>query len=68
MHSELVNGIGEGVLTEERYHGVEKFFCHLYNLPVTVKSVDEAKCILFSKAGSPSILPPTSDALRFHTK
>ena len=48
------------------YKAIEKFFCLLYNVPANVETVNEARCILFAKASTPSALPPTSDALRFH--
>ena len=67
-HQEMLIGLGEGALTETKFKAVERFFCLLYNLPEHVVSVNEARCILFSKVTSPSALPPTSDALQFHTK
>ena len=45
---------------------LKSFFCLLYNVPLTVQTADEARCILFPKATTPNALPPTSDALRFH--
>ena len=43
---------------------VEKFVCEMYKLD-SIRSVDEARPILFSKKGKPGALPPTSDASVF---
>ena len=67
-HQEMLIGLGEGALTEPKFKAVERFFRLLYNLPEHVVSVNEAKCILFSKVTSPNALLPTSDALQSHTK
>lgn len=56
---------GEGVLTEQKKKAVEKFICLMYK--VDIASVDKARVVLFSKAGKPEALPPTSDALYLHT-
>ena len=64
-HYKLPSSIGEGVLTEQKKKAVEKFICKMYKLDLA--SVDEARVVLFSKAGKPEALPPTSDALPLHT-
>jgi hypothetical protein len=64
-HHELLSSIGEGVLTEQKKKAVEKFICMMYKLDLA--SVDKARVVLFSKAGKPEALPPTSDALSLHT-
>lgn len=64
-HHELLSSIGEGVLTEQKKKAVEKFICLMYK--VDIASVDKARVVLFSKAGKPEALPPTSDALYLHT-
>ena len=46
---------------------VVEFVCKMYRLD-SVKSVDEARAILFSKKGNPEALPQTSDALSRHVK
>ncbi len=66
--SDLLDGLGEGPVTEDTFKAVERFICLLYNIPSHIESVNEARCLLFPKATSSSMLPPTSDALRFHIK
>lgn len=67
MHHTLLSSLGEGELTEKKMKEVEEFVCKMYQLD-SVKSVDEARAILFSKKGKPEALPPTSDALSLHVK
>jgi hypothetical protein len=64
-HHQLLSSIGEGELTEQKKKAVEKFICTMYKLDLA--SVDEARVVLFSKAGKPDALTPTSDALSLHT-
>ena len=35
-------------------------------MPGNVENADEARCVLFKKTTSPDVLPPTSDALKYH--
>ena len=64
-HYKLFSSIGDGVLTEQKKKAVEKFICKMYKLDLA--SVDVARVVLFSKAGKPKALPPTSDALSLHS-
>jgi hypothetical protein len=63
-HHQLLLLIGEGVLTEQKKKAVEKFICMMYKLDLA--SVDEARVVLYFKAGKPEALPQTSDALSVH--
>jgi hypothetical protein len=56
--------LGEGEITADIYKGAETFLCRLYNQ--SVDSADRARLILFPKARGPELLPPTSDAFRYH--
>jgi hypothetical protein len=60
----LLEGIGEAELTDEKIKLAEVFICKLYN-QVTDTS-DEARDLMFGKSKSPESLPPTSDALKLH--
>ena len=65
-HHNLINSIGDGTLTDDKVKRAERFICKLYKVPDSVEDADEARFVLFSKANSPEVLPPTSDALKFH--
>jgi hypothetical protein len=60
----LLEGIGEAELTDEKIKLAEVFICKFYN-QVTDTS-DEARDLMFGKSKSPESLPPTSDALKLH--
>jgi hypothetical protein len=57
----LLKGIGEAELTDEKIKLAEAFICKLYN-----QVTDEAWDLMFGKSKSPESLPPTSDALKLH--
>ena len=65
-HHNLINSIGDGTLTDDKVKRAERFICKLYKVPDSVEDADKARFVLFSKANSPEVLPPTSDALKFH--
>jgi hypothetical protein len=66
-HHTLLVGAGEGELTDEKLTAVETFVCRMYNRE-HVDSVHMARLIMFSKAGKPRTMAPTSDALQLHIK
>ena len=66
-HHKPLSSLGEGELTEEKMKEVEEFVCKMYKLD-SIKSVEEARAILFLKKGKPEAPPPTSDALSLHVK
>jgi len=49
-HSQLLNGLGIGYLPPETFSATESFFCQMYNEPNHVNKVDQARCLLFTKA------------------
>ena len=57
----LLEGIGEADITDEKIKLAEAFICKLYN-----QVTDEAWDLMFGKSKSPESLPPTSDALKLH--
>ena len=57
--------LSEGTLTTEKLEQAETFVCRLNK--TNVSSVDMALFLLFAKVGTPDKLPPTSDALKYHT-
>ena len=60
---DLLDGIGEGDLTESNIHNAKVFVCRLYGCTVdSVDSVDKACSYLFGKSKCPKQMPPTSDA------
>ena len=61
----LLISLGEGTLTTDTLKRVETFVCRIYK--TNVPSVYMARFMLFPKAGTPDKLPPTSDALKYHT-
>ena len=66
-HYKLFSSIGDGILTEQKKKAVEKFICKISMYKLDLASVDVARVVLFSKAGKPKALPPTSDALSLHS-
>ena len=64
IHHTPLKDIGVSELTEEKIKKTEMFVCKLYKQ--NVETTDEARCLLFAKAGSPDALPPTSNALLYH--
>ena len=63
-HMELLDGLGMDSLTNESIQKCELFICRLYG--TRVSTADEARVALFKKGLSQELLPPTSNALRFH--
>lgn len=66
-HHNLLSGLGEGELTEDKIKLAEKFVCRLYSVD-HVDSVDMARYIIFSKVSKPEAMPPTTNALHYHIK
>lgn len=64
-HKELLHGLGHGPLTDETRQNSEAFICKIYNVP-NAATTDDARVILLKKAVRPELLPPTSDALKYH--
>ena len=67
QHKDMLRGLGNEPLCEEVLKNVEAFICKVYNVPEAV-TTDQARVILFKKAVKPELLPPTSDALKYHIK
>ena len=67
-HSQLLEDLGTGDITEEVINDAEKFICRLYKIPDYVDRCDKARVILFSKGYPQETLPPTSDAVRLHIR
>lgn len=63
---ELLEGLGEGELTDQKIKECEKFICKLYNQEA--ETTDAVRNVLFGKSKSPENMPPTSDALCMHIK
>ena len=64
-HHQLLCDVGVGTLTQIQLKSVETFVCKLYGVD-NVGSVDIVRRIKFEKSCKAEMLPPTSDALRFH--
>ncbi|MES9880098.1 MAG: hypothetical protein ABW185_04375 [Sedimenticola sp.] len=65
--SDLLKDLGKGELTDQKMKDAEKFVCKLYGTP-EANSCDTVRVKLFCKCKSPEALPPTTDALQFHTQ
>jgi len=66
-HNELLNNLGRGDLIEETCRNAETFMCRIYGLNKT-DNLDCARELMFKKSVPQGKLPPTSDAMLFHTK
>ena len=67
LNSTILTNLEVGDLQEETCLAAENLICSVYNLPEQ-KSCDAARLILFRECRSPETLPPTSDAIEFHTQ
>ena len=63
-HFNLLGTIGEGDFNDEKCKAAEQFVCRIYNQ--AVNTTDEARYAMFAKVNSPDLLPPTSDAVKYH--
>ena len=65
-HHQLLHGLGERDLREQKVNDAELFVCKLYKISDQVRSTNEARLHLFAKQKAPEALPPTSDSLCQH--
>lgn len=68
-NSELLQNIGDDILTEETILGAEEFVCKMYSESSDITSVNELRCRLFRQGRvEPEKLPPTKDTLVQHIR
>ena len=65
-HHELICGLGDGDLTQDKISSAEAFVDHAFNVPDHVHTTNEARFMLFSLVRKSEALPPASDALKLH--
>ena len=63
-NSILLNGLGEGDLTDDKLANCESFVCKIYKH--SSHSVNEVRTAMFCKLKGPEKMPPTSDTLHYH--
>jgi uncharacterized protein YdcH (DUF465 family) len=64
-NKQLLSGLGKDPLTAETLQKSELFLCKVYNVNDT-HTTDEARVSLFNKGMKQDLLPPTSDATKYH--
>ena len=69
LHSELLDGIGVGQLTDDTLAAAEAFVCKVYLPDTEITSVNSLRCKRFHRGGVElEKLPATKDALSHHIK
>lgn len=67
-HSNLLEGLGDEILTDDVINTVEEFLLKCFMPGLDHKTFDDARVWLFQKLTNVTDLPPTSDAIKLHIK